>query len=81
VILGIILGLLNYFVKPILEVISLPLEIITLGLFTFVINIFLVSRARIVYFQINKMFEVYSRFYDHSMYDIFSPYFYQLGNK
>ncbi len=42
VILGIILGLLNYFVKPILEVISLPLEIITLGLFTFVINIFLV---------------------------------------
>lgn len=38
VILGVILGLLNYFVKPILKVLSLPLQIITLGLFSFVIN-------------------------------------------
>jgi len=37
-VLGIILGLLNYFVAPILKAIALPLEIITLGLFTFVIN-------------------------------------------
>jgi putative membrane protein len=36
--LGIILGLLNYFVRPILKAISLPLEIITLGLFSLVIN-------------------------------------------
>ncbi len=35
---GIILGLLNFFVKPILNVITLPLRIITLGLFSFVIN-------------------------------------------
>jgi putative membrane protein len=37
-VLGIVLGLLNYFIKPILKTIALPLEIITLGLFTLVIN-------------------------------------------
>jgi len=36
--LGITLGLLNRFVKPVLKLISLPLEIVTLGLFTFIIN-------------------------------------------
>lgn len=42
VILGIVLGLLNYFLKPILKILSLPLEIITLGLFTIVINMGLI---------------------------------------
>jgi len=37
-VLGIALGLLNYFVKPILKVMALPLEIITLGLFSIVIS-------------------------------------------
>ena len=37
-ILGIVLGLLNYFLRPLLKILSLPLEIITLGLFTIVIN-------------------------------------------
>lgn len=37
-VLGIVLGLLNYFLKPLLKMIALPLEIITLGLFTIVIN-------------------------------------------
>ncbi len=36
--LGIILGLLNFFVKPILKLITLPLRILTLGLFSFVIS-------------------------------------------
>jgi len=40
--LGIVLGLLNYFVKPILNTITLPLRIITLGLFGFVINMGLI---------------------------------------
>ena len=35
--LGIVLGLLNYFVKPILDTLALPLKIITLGLFSIVI--------------------------------------------
>ncbi len=37
-VLGLILGLLNFFVKPFLKTLALPLEIITLGLFTIVIN-------------------------------------------
>jgi putative membrane protein len=37
-VLGIVLGLLNYFLKPLLKILSLPLEIVTLGLFTVVIN-------------------------------------------
>jgi putative membrane protein len=36
--LGIVLGLLNYFIGPILKSIALPLEIITFGLFSFIIN-------------------------------------------
>lgn len=36
--LGVILGFLNFFIKPILNAITLPLRIITLGLFGFVIN-------------------------------------------
>lgn len=40
--LGIVLGLLNYFLKPLLKALSLPLEIITLGLFTIVINMALI---------------------------------------
>lgn len=41
-VLGIVLGLLNYFLKPILQALSLPLEIITLGLFTIIINMGLI---------------------------------------
>lgn len=37
-VLGIVLGLLNYFLKPLLKALALPLEIVTLGLFTIVIN-------------------------------------------
>jgi putative membrane protein len=37
-VLGIILGLLNYFVRPILKTLALPLELLTLGLFSIVIN-------------------------------------------
>ena len=37
-VVAVVLGFLNTIIKPILVVLSLPLEIITLGLFTFVIN-------------------------------------------
>lgn len=49
IILGIILGLLNYFVKPILKVLSLPLEIITLGLFSLVINLGLIYIVDLIF--------------------------------
>jgi len=38
---GLILGLINLFLKPILKLISAPLIVITLGLFIIVINMFL----------------------------------------
>src|SRR3990167_1884540 len=36
--LGIILGLLNFFIKPLLDILTLPLRIITLGFFGFLVN-------------------------------------------
>ena len=41
-VLGLVLGVLNYFLRPLLKALSLPLEIITLGLFTIVINMALI---------------------------------------
>jgi len=38
---GFILGLINFFLKPILKIITAPLYILTLGLFSIVINMFL----------------------------------------
>jgi putative membrane protein len=38
---ALVLGLVNAVIKPILVILSLPLEILTLGLFTLVINAFL----------------------------------------
>ena len=35
---GAILGLLNFFIKPLLKIITLPLRILTFGLFSLVIN-------------------------------------------
>lgn len=44
-IVAVVLGLLNTFIKPVLVIISLPLEILTLGLFTVIINAVLVLVA------------------------------------
>ncbi len=41
-IVAVILGLLNLTIKPILTLVTLPLNLITLGLFTFVINALLI---------------------------------------
>jgi putative membrane protein len=47
--IGLILGLLNYFVKPILDLITLPLRIITLGLFSLIINMGIIWLADIFF--------------------------------
>ncbi len=39
---GAILGLINFFIKPILKMITLPLRILTFGLFSLVINMLIV---------------------------------------
>jgi putative membrane protein len=40
--MGLILGLLNFFIKPILNLITLPLRVLTLGLFSIVVNMAIV---------------------------------------
>jgi putative membrane protein len=47
--LGVFLGLLNYFLRPILKTLSLPLEIVTLGLFTIVIDMALIWLIDIIF--------------------------------
>ncbi|MDO8524381.1 MAG: phage holin family protein [bacterium] len=46
---GLILGLLHVFIKPILDLITLPLRIITLGLFGILINIAIVEIVDILF--------------------------------
>lgn len=53
-ILAVVLGLINLIIKPILIVVTLPVNILTLGLFTFVINAMLVMLAA----SVVKGFEV-----------------------
>lgn len=43
--LALLLGILNVLLKPILILITLPVNILTLGLFTFVINAFIILIA------------------------------------
>jgi len=49
-ILGIVLGLINFFLKPIINAITLPLRIITLGIFSIFINMGMI-------WLLDKMFE------------------------
>jgi putative membrane protein len=44
-VLAVVLGLLNAIIRPLLLIITLPINILTLGLFTFVINAALVMLA------------------------------------
>lgn len=45
---AVVLGALNLFIRPILLVLTLPINILTLGLFTFVINALLVMLASLI---------------------------------
>ncbi len=42
IVVGVIMGAANFFIKPMLKAISLPVRILTLGLFSIVINVGLV---------------------------------------
>jgi len=46
---GLVLGLINFFVKPIINKITLPLRILTLGLFSLVINMIMVEVVDILF--------------------------------
>ena len=42
-IVALVLGIINAFIKPFIVILTLPINILTLGLFTFVINAFLLK--------------------------------------
>ena len=42
---AVVLGLLNTFVRPVLQILALPITILTLGLFYFVINVLMIYFA------------------------------------
>ena len=42
---ALVLSVLNYFVKPILVILTLPITIITLGLFLFIVNAIIILLA------------------------------------
>ena len=42
------LGIINVFIKPILVILTLPLNVLTLGLFTFIINALLIMLTGII---------------------------------
>lgn len=49
---GITLGSINFFIKPAIKLITLPLRIITLGLFSFFINIAIVWFVQAIFQEI-----------------------------
>ena len=51
-VVGLILGLLNLFVKPILGLITLPLKILTLGFFSLVINMAMIWILDVMFLEL-----------------------------
>lgn len=52
ILVGSILGLVNFFVKPVLKMLTFPLKVLTLGLFGFVLNMFLVWLVDILFLEL-----------------------------
>jgi putative membrane protein len=52
VLAGIVLGLINFFIKPILKIITLPLRILTFGLFSLFINMGMIWIVTLFFHQI-----------------------------
>ncbi len=48
-IIGGVLGIINFFIKPILKAISLPIRILTLGVFSLVINMGMIWLIEILF--------------------------------
>ena len=45
---ALVLGIINAFIKPVLIILTLPLNVLTLGLFTFIINALLIMLTGII---------------------------------
>jgi len=55
-VLGIILGLLNYFLKPLLRSLTLPLQIVTFGFFMIIIDMFFIWFLDILFDELQAPF-------------------------
>lgn len=49
---GAVLGLINYFIKPILKLVALPLQLLTLGFFSLVINVGIIWTLDILFAEL-----------------------------
>ena len=60
-VIGVILGLINFFIKPILNKITLPLKILTLGLFSLILNMAIIWFLEIMFreFQIMGLWSLF----------------------
>jgi len=61
ILVGGILGLINFFIKPILDKITLPLKILTFGLFSLMLNMLIIWFLDILFleFQILSLFPLF----------------------
>lgn len=50
---GVALGLVNFFIKPIIDLITLPLRLLTFGLFSLVVNMGMVWIVDILFLELN----------------------------
>lgn len=49
---GIVLGLINFFLKPIIDIVTFPLKIITLGLFSLLLNMGIIWLVDIIFAEL-----------------------------
>lgn len=52
ILIGTILGLINFFIKPILNLITLPLRVLTFGLFSLILNIGIIWFLDIIFTEL-----------------------------
>jgi putative membrane protein len=54
---GLVLGLINFFIKPILNLITLPLRILTFGLFSLIVNMVIIFFLDVIFpeFEVSNL--------------------------
>lgn len=50
--IGVILGILNFFLKPVLKILTLPINLLTFGFFSFIINLILIELVDILFLEL-----------------------------
>lgn len=53
ILIGVLLGLINFFIKPILDKITLPLKLLTFGLFGLILNMLIIWALDVLFLELN----------------------------